>query len=185
MAKKSINIIVLVVIVATVCLLIFSVTYAWILASRSTNDLSNTAGGGNLDIVYQNGQDITGVLKPSKDNTTALSTTATIRKTQDSVDAVATINLNVTSISSELAISAFKWEVYKDSETVAISSGTFEGVVDNSVINLVDNYLLTTTDTIFTIKLWLNGDESDGSIVNKSISAYIDANAVNAPSSIN
>ena len=181
LAKKSINIIVTIVIVATLCLIVFSVTYAWFLTSKESSDVNNAASGGNLDIVYQNGQDITGILRPSKTNADALSTTATIRKSDSSVDALATINLNIETISPELAISAFKWEVYKDSDSAPVSSGTFSGATDDSQINLVKDYLVTTTNTTFTIKLWLNGDESSGSVANKSISAYIDASAINAP----
>ena len=68
LAKKSINIIVTIVIVATLCLIVFSVTYAWFLTSKESSDVNNAASGGNLDIVYQNGQDITGILRPSKTN---------------------------------------------------------------------------------------------------------------------
>ena len=185
MAKRKINLIITILIVTTLCLVVFSTTYAWYLFSRESSVVNNTAGGGKLEVIYQNGQDIIGKLKPSKTNEGALSTTATIRKSSTSVDGLATITLNIESISSELAISAFKWEVYKNTETQPINSGTLNGVSSGSKIKLVDNYLLTDSNTNFTIKLWLNGDETDGSVANKSISAYIDASAINAPASVN
>lgn len=184
MANKYIKVIITSVIVATISLVIFSVTYAWFLTSQESNDVSNAASGGGLDIIYANGQDITGTLTPAKDNSTALFTTATIRKSSASVDALATITLNVESITTNLAISAFKWEVYQDSNTTPINSGTFNGVTNNSKIDLIENYLVTNTDTTFTIKLWLNGDETTNSVANQTLSAYIDASAVNAPANI-
>lgn len=184
MANKYIKLIITSVVVAIISLLIFSVTYAWFLTRHETEDVSNAATGGGLDIIYENGQDITGVLKPAKNNATALSTTATIRKSSASVDALATITLNIQNITSNLAISAFKWEVYQDGKATIINSGTFNGVTSNSKITLIDNYLLTTTNTTFTVKLWLNGNETTNSVLNQSLSAYIDASAVNAPASI-
>ena len=184
MANKYKKVIIISIIVAILSLAIFTITYAWFLNSQETSDVSNAATGGSLDIIYANGQDITGVLKPAKDNSTALSTTATIRKSSTSVDALATITLNVQSITSGLAISAFKWEVYKNSETSPIKTGNFNGVAANSKISLIENYLLTTSDTTFTIKLWLNGNETTNSVANQSLSAYIDASAVNAPATI-
>ena len=138
MAKRKINLIITILIVTTLCLVVFSTTYAWYLFSRESSVVNNTAGGGKLEVIYQNGQDIIGKLKPSKTNEGALSTTATIRKSSTSVDGLATITLNIESISSELAISAFKWEVYKNTETQPINSGTLNGVSNNSYVFRVE-----------------------------------------------
>lgn len=182
MTNKNIKFIILIII--AICLIAVSITYAWYSMTKETNDINNAASGGKLEIIYQQGQDITGNLRPSKTNEGALSTTATIRKSSTSVDALANVTLNIEAISEELAISAFKWEVYKDIDSNLLNSGTFEGVTGGTKINLVENCMLLDTDTTFIIKLWLNGDESDGSIANKSISAFIDASAVNAPANI-
>jgi len=184
LANKYKNVIIISVVVAIISLLVFGVTYAWFLNSQESSDVSNAASGGKLEVVYNNGQDIGGVLKPYKDNSQALMTTATIKKSTGSVDALATITLNVESISSGLSISAFKWEVYKNSETSPIKTGTFNGVSSGAKIDMVEDYLLTTSDTTFTIKLWLNGNETTNSVSNQTFSAYIDASAVNAPASI-
>lgn len=181
LAKKYINMIITILVVATICLVVFSITYAWFLAGKESSDINNAASGGKLDIIYQNGQDITGTLTPSSNNESALSTTATIKKSSTSVDALATITLNVDTISTNLAVSAFKWEVYQDDNVVPINTGNFAGITSNSKIKLIDKYLVTTTDTTFTIKLWLNGNETTNSIANQSLSAYIDASAINAP----
>lgn len=184
LAKKYINMIITILVVSTICLVVFSITYAWFLAGKESSDINNAATGGKLDIIYQNGQDITGNLYPSKTNESALYTTVTIKKSSTSVDALATVTLNVETISENLAVSAFKWEVYQNNNVVPINTGTFEGVTSNSKIKLIDKYLVTTTDTTFTIKLWVNGDETTNSISNQSIEAYIDASAINAPATV-
>lgn len=185
MSKKLIHIIIAILIVGTLSLSIYAVTYAWFVISKDSNTISNTAKGGDLDIIYTKGQNITGTLSPSDDNSESPYTTVKIRKTSTSVDGLATIVLNITEISTELAISALKWEVYKDTSTTPIRSGTFAGVTSGNKINLIENYLLTNTDTTFTVKLWLNGNEASGNTGNKTFSAYIDASAINVPSNMN
>ena len=181
MSKKLINTVVTIIIVITIILITFSITYSWFLASRDTSVINDSAKAGKLEIVYQNGQDITGVLNASRDSSSGLSTTATIRRTSASVDALASITLHVTAISSELATTAFKWEVYENSGTTPIASNNFYQKSAGDDIDLISDYLLTTTDTTFTIKLWIDGNLNSNSLMNKSFSGYIDASAVNKP----
>lgn len=181
MSKKLINTIITIIIVITIVLITFSITYSWFLVSRETSNVNSSAKGGKLEIIYQNGQDITGRLTASSNSSGGLSTTATIRKSSTSVDALATITLHVTSISSELATNAFKWEVYENNSSTPISSNSFNGVVDGTDIDVISNYPLTTSDTTFTIKLWIDGNLNNNSLSNKSFSGYIDASAINKP----
>lgn len=181
MSKKLINYIITIIIVITLILITFSITYSWFLVSHETSDVDSAAKGGKLEIIYQNGQDITGKLKASTDSSGGLSTTATIRKSSTSVDALATITLHVTSISEELATTAFKWEVYENSGTTPVATGNFDDVVADTPIDIISNYPLTTTDTTFTIKLWIDGNLNNNSLMDKSFSGYIDASAINTP----
>ena len=183
MSKKLIGLIVTIIVIVTLFLVSFSLTYAYFLMARDTGDMNNTSTGGKLEIVYENGQDITGSLLAYADNSRALSTTATIRKTSASVDALATITLHVTTISQELAINAFKWEVYENSGTTPVSSGNFNGISANDTIDVISNYELSTTNTVFTIKLWIDSSLTGNSVANKSFSGYIDASAINKPAS--
>ena len=181
MSKKLINIIITIIVVITIILITFSITYSWFLVSHDTDVINNSAKAGKLEIVYQNGQDITGVLNASRDSSSGLSTTATIRRTSTSVDALATITLHITAISSELATSAFKWEVYENNGSSPIATNNFNQKSAGDDIELISNYLLTTTDTTFTIKIWIDGNLNNNSLMNKSFSGYIDASAVNKP----
>ena len=181
MSKKIINFIVTVVIVVTICLITFSITYAFFLMSKETNSINNTSTAGKLEVIYQNGQDITGRLLAYNDNSKALSTTATIKKSSASVDGLATITLHISNISDELKTEAFKWEVYENDGTTPISNGNFNGKNANDTIDVISNYPLTTTDTVFTIKLWIDSALNANSLYNKTFSGYIDASAVNTP----
>ena len=174
--NKFINYSIIILIVLTICLITFSITYAWFVTSQSTNNI-NSATSGKLEIIYDKGQDVNGTLRPSSSKENGLSASVKIRKSDSSVDGLATIKLHVTTIDQALAVSGLKWELFKNTDSTSVASGTFYGINSNSDINLIENYLLTTTDTTFTLYIWLNGDEVDNSVMNKSFSAYITATA--------
>lgn len=174
--NKTINIIIVLLIVLTICLVTFSVTYAWFVTTQSTNTISGSTSG-KLEIIYDKGQDVTGTLKPSSSKENGLMATVKIRQSATSVNGLGTITLNVVSIAPELAINGLKWELYKDSSSSPISKGTFNGVTSKSQIDLIKDTPLTTTDTKFTLYIWLNGSEVNNSVMNKSFSAYISATA--------
>lgn len=174
--NKAINIVIVLLIVLTICLVTFSITYAWFITSKTTNNVSG-ATSGKLEIIYDKGQDVTGTLRPSSSKDNGLIATVKIRQSQTSVNGLGTITLNVVNIAPELAINGLKWELYNDYSDSSISTGTFSGVTSNSQIDLIKDYPLTTTDTKFTLYIWLNGSEVNNSVMNKSFSAYISATA--------
>lgn len=178
--QKVINTSITILIVITICLVTFSITYAWFVSSQLSNDV-NSATSGKLEVIYDKGQDVNGTLRPSSSKENGLTASVKIRKTSTSVDGLGTVTLNVTNIDSALSVSGLKWELYKDSESSPIANGDFKGVSSNSKINLIEDYLLTTTDTTFTLYIWLNGSEVDNSVMNKSFSAYISATARSKP----
>ena len=177
--QKVINNMISILIVVTICIVTFGITYAWFVSLKSidVNELSS----GKLEIIYDNGQDVTGTLRPSTSKENGLVATVKIRRTTDSVLGLGTITLNVIDIAPELSISGLKWELYKDSDTLPISNGTFDGVTSDSQIKLISDYELLTSDTVFTIYIWLNGEEVGNSVMNKSFSAYINASARSKP----
>lgn len=174
--NKTINIFIVLLIVLTMCLVTFSVTYAWFVTTQSTNNVSG-ATSGKLEIIYDKGQDVTGTLRPSSSKENGLMATVKIRQSATSVNGLGTITLNVVNIAPELAVNGLKWELYKDSSSSPISTGTFNGVTSKSQIDLIKDTPLTTTDTKFTLYIWLNGSEVNNSVMNKSFSAYISATA--------
>ena len=182
--QKIINNVIIVLIVITICLVTFSITYAWFVTSQSTNNI-NAVSSGKLEIIYDKGQDVNGTLRPSSSKETGLMASVKIKQSENSVDALGTVTLNVVNIDSALSIKGLKWELYKDSDNVAVANGTFEGITSNSEINLIEDVLLTTSETTFTLYIWLNGSEVDNSVMNKSFSAYISATARSKPVDLN
>ena len=174
--QRIINNIIVILIVLTICLVTFSITYAWFTTSQSVNKV-NAASSGKLEIIYDKGQDVNGTLRPSISKESGLVASVKIRQASNSVDGLATVTLNIVNIDSALSVSGLKWELYKNSDNTSIANGTFEGITSNSEMNLIEDYLLTTTDTTFTLYIWLNGSEVDNSVMNKSFSAYISATA--------
>lgn len=181
MNKKKVKPIYIFLFVIVFCIAIFGITYAFFNKVGNTNVIGNASTAGKLDVIYTNGQNISGMIYPSVDNSTALTTTATVRKTSASVDGYATVNLNISTIDSAFATTAFKWEVYDDLESEPINYGNFSGKSANDVIKLVEDYELTTVDTTFTVKIWLDSELNTNNIVGKAFSAYIDVTAINIP----
>lgn len=181
--NKFINNFIYILIVITLCLLTFGITYAWFIMSRTSNNV-NAASSGNLQIIYDKGQDVLGTLYPTNSKDNGLKATVTIRQTEASIQGLATINLNISTIDKELAISALKWELYANGSDVPINTGDFSNTSSSDVIKLVEDYQLSTVDTKFDLYIWLNGNESGNNVINKSFGAYISAIAVNKPASV-
>ena len=181
--NRIISMSITVLIVITICLVTISVTYSWFITSHVSNNV-NSASSGKLEIIYDKGQDVNGILKPSSSKNNGLSASVKIKQGDNSVDALGTVTLNVTNIDSALSVKGLKWELYKDSSVSPIANGTFEGVTSNSQINLITDYLLTTDNTTFTLYIWLNGSEVNNSVMNKTFSAYISATARSKPVNI-
>lgn len=174
--KKIVNSLIIILIVITLILVTFSITYAWFKTTQISDSNSST-GSGKLEIIYDEGQDVNGTLIPSTSKEKGLVASVKIRQSSTSVDGLATVTLNVSTIDLELAITGLKWELYKNSESNPVAFGNFNGVSSGSKINLIEDYALTTSDTTFTLYIWLNGDEVNNSVMNKSFSAYINASA--------
>lgn len=179
--QKFINLSINLMIVITLCLVTFSITYAWFQTVALTDDLKDVSVSGKLDIVYDKGQDVTGSLEPSVDKAGGLNVTVKIRKTESSVDALGSISLIIREMDEELSVSGLKWEVYKTGQQEVFSKGTFEGVETGDTIDLVQDYELISEDTEFTVYIWLSGNETDNTVLDKLLDAYIEGSARSAP----
>lgn len=181
--NKFINNFIYILIVITLCLVTFGITYAWFIMSRTSNNVNATSSG-SLQIVYDKGQDVHGMLYPTTSKDNGLKASVSISQTSTSIQGLATISLNITTIDAELAISALKWELYANDGSNPVSTGNFANTTASSVINLVENYELSTTNTKFDLYIWLDGNESSNDVINKSFGAYISASAVNKPANV-
>ena len=93
--QKVINTSITILIVITICLVTFSITYAWFVSSQLSN-VVNSATSGKLEVIYDKGQDVNGTLRPSSSKENGLTASVKIKKTSTSVDGLGTVTLNVT-----------------------------------------------------------------------------------------
>ena len=83
--------------------------------------------------------------------------------------------INVDSISDELKIAGFKWEVYKvtgNTET-RLSYGDFSSIPASNQIQILSNETLSTTVGQYKIYFWIDGNLTGNSVANGSFRGYI------------
>ena len=158
--------------------------YSW----RNTSDTDVAVGftvddlGGAIIYSRDNGDGtgkITGTL--TEDNGYKTSATITLYKRNIDKDLYGHIYLNVNSLGSYLAKEkALKWAIYEgnDDSGNLINSGNFNGEAVNNKIPLDVNIPLSSTETQYTIVIYLDADEvNDFNIVNDKIVTEISAEA--------
>lgn len=163
-------------------------TYAYL--SSATNSQVNglTGEGARLNVVYTGGIALEGEISPGLDKNSGLNTTVNIGLTADSVIAKANLYINVKSISSSLATSGFIWEVYKtvNGETTFFDSGTFiecrattgtdnKKCSTNDKLYIVNDYILSTTTTSFTVYAWVDGNKTGSEVLGATFKGTIGA----------
>lgn len=153
-------------------------TYAYFTATAGGNNNTNTASS-DFEIIYTGGTEISGNMPITSDKTEAFKTTVNISSTQASVEAVATIYLNIETITPNLRIEGFVWELYgyKNNQQVVHRSGTFNGYNDttNNIVNLIENYPIDNTNTAFTLYLWIDGTKTNNNVLGGEFLGYIGA----------
>lgn len=173
--KLMISITVILIIVVLVC----GATVAF-LYSR-TNESDAGADTGKLDISYSiTPKSITGNLLPTASRSDGLVATAVAKLNAGSVSGAFNIYITPTSIDG-LNIDALIWEVegVNNGSVVYTNSGNFSTATKDTPIKIVNAYNLLTTDTTFTIYIWLQGSKLTTAIDNKTFSAKISADSVN------
>ncbi len=153
-------------------------TYAFFSSSIGGNR-NITADSSDFSVIYTGGTEINGEMPVTTDKTNAFSTSVNIRMAENSVLAVGTLYITIESISENLRIPGFKWEVYKvvNNSEVLQSRGNFNGYNDtnNNVVTIVNNYQLSTTNTTFVIYLWVDGTLTNNNVLGGIFSGYIGA----------
>ena len=158
-------------------------TYAYLVAS--TNSVKNAIDGTSAELIvnYTGGTKIEGSMSLSKDKSGGHNTTVNISLDDNSVIAQADLFININSISSSLATEGLVWEVYKtvNGTESYIGTGNFSTCYSGNKcsngdkILIVDNYVLSTTNTAFTVYVWLNGDKVGNEVIGASFSGTISA----------
>ena len=159
-------------IIIGVSILILSVggTLAYYIWSSNTNAIVNTevctptvtfAGGSTI-----NGVDMIPVLTKEE------GTIKDIEVKKNSTcnrDVTMNLYLELTTFPTELAESSFVYELYKNSETMAIASGNFSNKKEGDTITLLSNQILNTSKDTYTLYIYIDGNvDNPGTMAGKN-----------------
>lgn len=132
-----------------------------------------------MDIAYTKGNPIDGPMSMVANRSEGYSTTINVHTTSDSVNPTIDLFINISEITENLRIEGLIWEVcaVRSGDSTVCKTGNFAGYNDttsNQVI-IYPNYQLSTTNTEFTVYIWLDGSKTDNSVEGGSFSGYIGA----------
>ena len=167
--------------ICTILLLTITVagsTSAFYSASAGNNTTLKT-NGTKLEVLYTGGDTIDGSLNAGTNKESGLNTTVNIRVSENSVEALADLYINIEKITSNIATEGFIWEVYgySNSNQVYYNSGNFKNknATTDNIINIVNDYKITKTNTTFTVYFWVDGNKTGNEILGGEFKGYISA----------
>ena len=152
-------------------------TYAYFSSAATSNNSNVAANPEKYEIIYNGGTAINADLKMLSSHVGADNTTVQIGVASGvNVEITATLFITVEQISSELATTGFKWEIYRinGNSEVLENSGTFNGKTNGSEVTLLTKQL-TTTLTSYKVYFWLDGSSMGNEIAGKTFRGYIGA----------
>ena len=83
-------------------------------------------------------------------------------------DVTMNLYLELTTFPTELADSSFVYELYKNSETMAIASGNFSNKEQGNTITLLSNQILNTSKDTYTLYIYIDGNvDNPGTMAGK------------------
>ena len=159
---------------------IVGATFAYYSITVSGNN-SVQANSKKYDIIYRGGTHITGDMQAVATKEEGKITNIEIGLASGSAKANATVYIDIATISNNLAIAGFNWEVYRieGSNEIYVNSNNFLGKRAGDEIPIVVNYPLTDTInetlTKFKIYFWIDGNNSDNNIEGGEFEGYIGA----------
>ena len=84
-------------------------------------------------------------------------------------DVTMNLYLELTTFPTELSDSSFKYELYKNSETMAIASGNFSNKKEGNTITLLSNQILNTSKDTYTLYIYIDGNvDNPGTMAGKN-----------------
>ena len=84
-------------------------------------------------------------------------------------DVTMNLYLELTTFPTELSDSSFKYELYKNSETMAIASGYFANKKEGDTITLLSNQILNTSKDTYTLYIYIDGNvDNPGTMAGKN-----------------
>ncbi len=156
-------------------------TYAYYSLSATGDNTNVTVSSEKYEVIYHGGEDITSATCPmqvvsSKEG--GCNTTVEIGLAQGvTVAANANFFIDVISITDNLKIAGFKWEIYSlngQTETL-VNSGNFASIPANNQIQIASNLPLSTTLKQYKIYIWVDGNLTDNEVLGSSFSGAISA----------
>ena len=176
MTRKNIITIILVLLLMAVTIVGATYAYYAMVVAGSQNVQANSK---KYAILFQGGEHITGEMPISDSKAGGKNTTVQIGLAPDSASANATLYIQIVSITNNLAIAGFNWEVYRMNGTseIYVNSGNFLNKANGDQIPIVTNYQLSETATRFKIYLWIDGENTDSNIKGGSFDGYVGAYA--------
>lgn len=158
-------------------LLVSAGTYAyWTWTSNVNKSVSfNVASGIDKYIVYNEGDShFVGNFQPSTNYCDGLNNTISFKKTKNDLNLVATINLQVNAIETNIKNSDYVYWVVTSGDnnsctgnlSDALNYGKFKNINNGSIIKMLENVEVTTTAQKFTVWIWI--DSSGNSLSNLS-----------------
>ena len=164
-------------VVLLIAIIVVGSTYAYFSSVVASNNINVTAGSEKYEIIYHGGTEIDTNIKMLSSHVGADSTIVEIGLASDvNIAVTATLFINVTSISQELATDGFKWEIYRISgnDEILENSGNFNGASDNSEVPILTK-AITSTMTSYKVYFWLDGSKMGDEITGKTFRGYIGA----------
>ena len=84
-------------------------------------------------------------------------------------DVTMNLYLELTTFPTELSDSSFKYELYKNSETMAIASGNFANKKEGDTITLLSNQILNANKDTYTLYIYIDGNvDNPGTMAGKN-----------------
>ena len=169
-------------VVLLLAVIVSGTTFAFFSSSVNGQNNSIKYDSTNLDIIYKKGEPISGPMNVVSKKEDGKVTSIEMKLSETSAKG-AKINLlmNITSITENLAISGFIWQVdvYENGTLTRTNTNNFLNKHNNDVITLIEDYELTTTNAVFTVYLWVDGNNSTNNVMNGSFDGYISAKSDN------
>ena len=168
--------------IALIAVAITGSTYAYLSSTINSRDDVN-ANSSNLNIVYSGSGSFNETISIVSNRNEGSSTTISMYTANNSVSPLINLYINIESMTDNLAVEGFIWEVcaIRENEPTVCNDGNFFGydATTNNVVTIMSNYRLTTVPTTFIIYLWLDGSKISGTLDNAQFSGYIDARSEN------
>lgn len=164
-------------------------TYAFFTARIGSEENSLSPNANKFEVIYkggENGEEITGKLKLANQNNKEMGATLEIRISEESIAGTANIYIQIDEITEDIANKALNWEVYKtfNGKEELAKQGNFEDCETDSVkracksgdkLYVIKDYPLSTTNTAFTVYIWLNGNLVGNEVVDDKFKGHIGA----------